>query len=795
MTDLAIMRTDSQSVGPWLLQRVVSGCAVAGWRSPLQMALVFVTGVAGLAAVSALAQDPFEAGNPFGMPSAAEPAAAANKAAPPAGGAAATAAATPELDPLVRVLRAIPPKTPTEYAENLQWMVRQGRWDEVGRYLDLLKQSGWSREQLADVANAGAASLWFQLRSAGKELTPEQQKFVQDLAALPAQLSQDASWIDGWIDRLANPAPGARREAQVRLLRGGNAALAMLNARLLSGDRRVPPAELAEAILQFGAEGVEALRASTTSSLPEARSRVLLAIAESSSQDFSVELASAIDSEDLPPGVTAALRELLIKRYGKLPEVAAIRQFLLSRFQRQMADYQLIRTATSRLPVEVWRIAGDGLSLQVIATSAANRSLERLAQLARHCMEFGTLTNPDWVELSAVLLQQSYQSQPGIVCADPTAGVSALLPEGWLTSDSLQRVLKRSGDLQMHGASIRAAQAIGQQLPGQLPGDFSFDFIAGCLRDSRPVMRYVGLDALAKADMKSPYNGAANALETAVEMSRLSSGPMVLVVGLTADLRMAADQQLSAIGAQSISVHSVQAALKILDEPYPIELIMIVDRVPNQSMLTLVDRLRHSRRGGSLPMAVLTEELEGFEVRELERIPGLIISVLSNEPAHMPRLVADMQQRLDVRPLNAEERGDFANSARSFLAKIAENREQYQFYPLTRWEKELQAASTSLPTDQWITILSGLGTIDSQEQLLQQVADADSAESIRTLAAQAFVRSVQQFGLLLRKRSQLEAYEIYNTRGPQDPVTVAALGQVLDAIETRTGKGASAAVR
>jgi hypothetical protein len=37
-----------------------------------------------------------------------------------------------------------------------------------------------------------------------------------------------------------------------------------------------------------------------------------------------------------------------------------------------------------------------------------------------------------------------------------------------------------------------------------------------------------------------------------------------------------------------------------------------------------------------------------------------------------------------------------------------------------------------------------------------------------------------------------KAYDLYNTQGPHDPVTVTALGQVLDAIETRTGTAEAA---
>ena len=67
-------------------------------------------------------------------------------------------------------------------------------------------------------------------------------------------------------------------------------------------------------------------------------------------------------------------------------------------------------------------------------------------------------------------------------------------------------------------------------------------------------------------------------------------GRLCLVIGLSSDLRLAAQQQLLAMGAQAIAVTSTAEALRVLNEPYPVEYIMVVDRLPRNSILTGVDR-------------------------------------------------------------------------------------------------------------------------------------------------------------------------------------------------------------
>jgi hypothetical protein len=297
-------------------------------------------------------------------------------------------------------------------------------------------------------------------------------------------------------------------------------------------------------------------------------------------------------------------------------------------------------------------------------------------------------------------------------------------------------------------------------------------------------MRYVAVDALAKANVDSSYTGSANALETAVEMSRLGQGPTVLILGLSSDLRLAAKQQLLAMGSEAIEVTSTADALQILNEPYPVEFILVVDRLPRNSILTSIDRLRHSKRGGALPIAVLTDEMDSIEKSELSKVPGVVFSVLSELPSQMPRVITELERRLDTRPLTGEQRQAFMQTAQQFLTTISSDRQKYGFYELVRWEKELAEIAVRLPMQSQLPLLGNMGTVESQQLLISVAANTSAAADTRNQAAQLFTQTVAKHGLLLNREAIRKAYDLYNNQGPNDPATVTALGKVLDAVES-----------
>lgn len=727
------------------------------------------------------AGDPFSveagAGDPFAAPGDAAPAGENMDAAAPA---AAAAGALPDDDPhpLVRLLRTNPPKTPTEFAETLEWMTRIGRWDEVSRYITLLQKSNWNQNQLSELSIAGGTNLWFKIRDTATELSDAQREFIRMVSGLPAKLSRDPQWLDGWILRLAAKTPAERREAQIRLTRGGRAAVERLCLHLLAGHPRVHGGLIADALVEFQPDGIEALRAACMTHDAAARGRVYLGIAHSSATNFGAEMGAAMQDDSLPSAARQAISAALQKKHGQLPTVEAVHDYVNDKFKTQLAQYQLMRSHPARLPGYVWRVSSDGKSVKAIEAPIPDHALETLAQLATLRLVCAGTTDKDSIDCATALAQRFYQANQPV--------------SGWLAAPKetafWKQVLERSNQWQMHGAAMLAADIIGRSLATSAPGDASFTVMSECLRDSRPAMRYVAVDAIAKANLSSAYNGSAGALETAVEMGRMTTGPTVLVLGLASDLRLAAVQKLLAMGAQGIEVNSTADALRVLNEPYPIEYILIVDRLHRNSILTSVDRLRHSKRGASLPIGILTDELDRLEQSELSKIPGVVFGILSEADDQMQRTIAELDRRLDTRPLTAAQRQTYSETANQFLASIASDRKAYGFYELARWENELAEVAAHFPDETRLKLLSAMGTAASQNELLTLVANSSSAAEVREQAAEMFARSLSSYGLLIGRAEIRRAYDAYNAQGPTDPAAAKVLGQALDAIETKSVK-------
>jgi hypothetical protein len=165
--------------------------------------------------------------------------------------------------------------------------------------------------------------------------------------------------------------------------------------------------------------------------------------------------------------------------------------------------------------------------------------------------------------------------------------------------------------------------------------------------------------------------------------------------------------------------------------------------------------------------------------------PGVVYSILSRAPAQMQSVTSQLMRLVDTRPFTPQQRTDFALVAIQFLSRVAADRETYAFYPLADWRDELIAVANRLPTMTRVSLLSGLGSRESQQHLLTMAGLGSLASTERLEAARAFETSVERFGLNLGREDVLTVYDTYNALGPNDPATAQALGMVLDVIEQR----------
>ena len=203
----------------------------------------------------------------------------------------------------------------------------------------------------------------------------------------------------------------------------------------------------------------------------------------------------------------------------------------------------------------------------------------------------------------------------------------------------------------------------------------------------------------------------------------------------------------------------------------------------DQGIFELLQRLRGAERSRALPIAVMTDELYQHERRLIGELPGVVASQLSRSPEHMHEVVAKMTQQLDTEPFSSEDRQNFAETAGKFLTRIASDRDQYAFYPLSDWQSQLGEVGRDLPIGSRLALLAASGSAESQLQLVTLASSSSLTGAERLEAAQKFAASVDRFGMNLGRETQLNVYVVYNSLGPSDPATAKSLGAVLDAIE------------
>ena len=739
-----------------------------------------------------LAQDPFSGADPFGVASApgvVDDAFGAPAIAKPATTASGAPLPANDPDPVVRLLRNKTPKSPSEMADGLTWTIRLKRWDEVGRLLERMQSFNWSLEQRAAVARRMGSAMVLRMRSTESTLSETQKGLAAELFQAPSQLTRDPAWIDQAIDKLASTVAAERRTAQLRLHDAGSAAIARMVNRLLAGDVKVSALQLASATDSFGEDGKEALRTACLVRDTMASNRVVSALADLTSSDFGTELGAALMSRTLPAAAQQELSSKLVRKFAEIPSAQTIESHLSHRFDAALKTYQQQRAIESELTDYVWRPTANGTSIERVPVSVADKALESVARIAAYRMQLQTATMDNLVDSAAVLMQRIYKVRPQLFAGElPNYMLADIAPEVRSDMGFWQTVFARCEEWQLHGASIRSLQWMADGIAtGEL--DASVSFLTQLLKDPTPAIRFTALEILAKLDPKTSYYGNEWAMETAIEMTRLQSGPHALVIGLQSELRQAAQQQINLqTGSDVTVVNSGAAALKVLDEPEPVELIFIVDRVADTTISQLIQRLRSSERGRSLPIAVLTEELYSYERDLISETPGVIKSVLSRNAEQMQRVIAMMETSLDTTPMAATDRASFSASANRFLARIAADREHYAFYPLHNWHSAIVNNSSQVSEATRLALLSGLGSGEAQWKLAGLTTVSSMNESDRTEAAKAFGRSVRQFGMNLHRDNVVRAYELYNEFGPKDPVAAKAMGLVLDVIEAQAGK-------
>ncbi len=153
-------------------------------------------------------------------------------------------------------------------------------------------------------------------------------------------------------------------------------------------------------------------------------------------------------------------------------------------------------------------------------------------------------------------------------------------------------------------------------------------------------------------------------------------------------------------------------------------------------------------------------------------------------PQGLAQMIGDLKQSLPMPELTTDERNRYRDAALVALERVANPDEPNNPYDIRSHEQELTSAIQAGGfSTAGLTLLSTLGTPNSQLTLANLVDSMVLPLSIRQAAAEAFKSSVLRFGTRIDRDSVARQYERYNAAA--DDSHRAAIGVILDAMEQR----------
>jgi len=266
------------------------------------------------------------------------------------------------------------------------------------------------------------------------------------------------------------------------------------------------------------------------------------------------------------------------------------------------------------------------------------------------------------------------------------------------------------------------------------------------------------------------FQGASRVDFNAREMQQLMADPMVMIVGASPSLRSHTHDLVSSMGLRYWEASSVEDVFNGLRNAVPFEGVFIVDHLRDLDLGQLIQRIRANPSTSTVPIALLAENLSRGEHLVAGADHGVIVGSVPPSVEGLGDILARMNQVIAYPRAAPEDRILWKNQAANYL-RVA--------------HPDIQVSEATGVTARLAD------TQEEQNNLLRVASDMGQTPKQREQASQIFVQSIRRFGVLISTDTLNAQYDVYNTRGANEPVTRLVMGQILDAIDELYGRTAS----
>ncbi len=600
----------------------------------------------------------------FGAPPAAAAPATVDQAAAVPPNDSSNASALREEHVVVQGLRQSPPETPFEIGRAILYMVRIGRMDEVGKYLDQLAKLNLDPATATKLERAAGWDTWLRLSTLPEGLTDAQRGVAKRVLDGASNAARDPAALERALGQLRSQALVDRKRGVLAIQSAGQSGLAALLQSVATTDELPTPIH-SETIATLGPEGELALRAALQTSDAKAFERLIVLASRIPGSAYMAELATAFHRIPTQSEAHTFITRALSPAGQTLPQPTATHRFLMGQLDSELREYTILRRDATPATHSIWRWSSDGKRLVAELDDTAGIHLERSFQLARLVHFLNSAPDNDAALATAVILERHYRLTRQFLI-DPSENASQIgshAPPVTLDAlGTLMDVAKRKG---LMAAELRAMQWTRLHLakPAQ-PDDRGavLSRLADRAKTAPPPIRYTAVAAMTQfANDQTSLTGQYGYESTRREMQKLEALPLALVIGGAGNVRDALIQHLTQLGVRSLEASGSRDALRTLQDPQPIELIFIVDRTSEMRLSELIQRLRAVPRTADLPLAVMTDHVSA-DARTLladEGVQGIHYASVTTNIEYTAALVREMYQRSPLPTMDAVDRLTF----------------------------------------------------------------------------------------------------------------------------------------
>ncbi len=710
-----------------------------------------------------------------------KPAAAAKPAAGKAAGKPVDLA--PPEDPVVTALLAAKPTAPSEVLRTAQLLLEAGRPELAKRFLKKLLDAKLDDAQWTALVDEYHSQAFIDLAERS-ELRPESEELVRAALGAVNRRLRDPARIAAQIVQLKDPSAEARGQALTALRAAHGAAVSAMIAVLADPQRAGEHATVRAALASMRGDAVDPLADILDRAEPDLMIEAIKALAEMRATASTVYLLAPALSDESDVRVRAAAQKAVAQLMGQLPGKEWAARQLRDMAESYFAGKQPLRTDIDGR-VTLWRwdtAAKQCLPRNVSADDAARTIAARLARAARSLA-------PDDPRLRvlalATALEQSVYDrglEKRLDFKDPVLRQIAKV-----NPPTIEGVLAFCLAGHHTAAARAAAEILGWTGNAEtaLQGGSDPAPLVRAVRSPDPRLRIAALEAIARLKPQKPFAGSSHVLESLAFLAASSGGRRALIVGPTAEVF---EEWVGVLRSRNIATDPATTgheALRMALRSPDYELMLVDMAAQGPLAEDIVQQVRQDYRTASLRIGLIARS--GFLERAQRIAEQDPLTIAFSQPVDAEAARWQFGRLMGLMPrefVGFSERLGVAVRALRCLAKLGETSEQ--LFDLRRAEDAALAGllvpRLSVPA---VAVLADIGTLASQEAMVEVANRVASPLTVRRAAAAAFDLNVHRFGLLLGQGAIRLQYVRYNQSATQNVDSQHVLASLLTTIESR----------